>query len=122
MLAVSRPQSQTNRSPPATAERSPWQTGQRVLLEMSIAVKSMSLKSQTSSLPLRDLTDVCEELDGFHRLQRADDSRRGAHDSRVPQVNRSLSERFGMRHSRHPVSGGAKTDRFPSIPMAAPKT
>ena len=51
MLAVSRPQSQTSRSPPATEPKSPWQIGQRVLFEMSMLVKSMSLKSQTSSLP-----------------------------------------------------------------------
>ena len=51
MLAVSLPQSQTSRSPPAIEDKSPWQTGQRVLLEMSMVVKSMSLKSQTKSLP-----------------------------------------------------------------------
>src|SRR5665647_2035473 len=50
MLTVSLPHSQTNRSPPAIDDRSPWQTGQWVFFEISTVVKSMSLKSQTISL------------------------------------------------------------------------
>src|SRR5665647_521199 len=122
MLTVSLPHSQTNRSPPAIDDRSPWQTGQWVFFEISTVVKSMSLKSQTISL-FFNVEPTHAKIFIVSIVWRAPIIPVVApRTPRVLHVNKSESERFGIKHSKQPVSGGAKTDRLPSMPIAAPKT
>src|SRR5665647_1314641 len=122
MLAVSLPQSQTSLSPPATDESLPWQTGHLVFSEMSMVVKYMSLKSQTISLPFKVEPMPVKSLIVSMACKAPIIPGVAPTTPRVLHVNISESEMLGIKHSKQPVFGGAKTERFPSTPIAAPKT
>src|SRR5450759_5872617 len=113
MLAVSLPQSQTSLSPPAIDATSPWQTGQRVLFEISMAVKSISLKSQTNNLPFNVEPMPVRSFMVSIACNAPIIPVVTPRTPRVLHVSKSASERLGIKHSKHPVWGGAKTDRLP---------
>ena len=82
----------------------------------------MSLKSQTSSLPFKVEPIPAKSFMVSMACKAPITPGVAPITPRVLHVSKSLSERLGIKHSRQPVSGGAKTERLPSIPMAAPKT
>ena len=97
------------------------QTGQLEFFKIGIAVKSISLKSQTNNLPL----NVLPIPDRSFMVSIA------CMVPIIPDVapiipnllqGWSVLEFWGIKHSRHPVSGGENTERLPSNPLAAPKT
>ena len=122
MLAVSLPQSQTSRSPPATADKSPWQTGQRVLFRYVNGGEVHVAEVADQQFTLQGWPTPAKQFYGFHSLQAPITPGVAPITPRVLQVSKSLSERLGIKHSKQPVSGGANTERLPSMPMAAPNT
>src|SRR3990170_6418026 len=122
MLAVFSPQSQTSFPLSPAGANSPSQAGQPTLFEISIVAKDMSLKSQTISLPFNG--EPAPEISLMASMACMAPIMPGVapRTPRVLHVCSSLSERFGIMHSKQGVSGGAKTDKLPSTPIAAPKT
>ena len=93
-----------------------------MLFEMSMLVKSISLKSQTSSLPFNVEPIPAKSFMVSMACKEPIIPVVAPKTPRVLQDSKSASDRLGIKHSRQPVSGGANTERLPSMPMAAPKT
>ncbi len=123
MLAVFWPHNHTNRSLPVRGLMIlPWHAGQSGLLKMLIFVKYISLKSQIISFPLRFSPIPASSFTVSMACIVPMIPAVVPSTPRVWQVGSWSSFRPGSIHSRQGVSGGEKTERFPSIPMAAPKT
>src|SRR5210317_2113046 len=118
MLAVSLPQSQTSFSAGTFLSSIDRQTGHVTFFEISIVVKYISLKSQTMSFPFKGEPIPVRILMASKACIEPIIPGVAPTTPRVSQVINSSSDTLGKRHLRHPVSGGEKTERLPSKPIA----